>query len=136
MKKTGLILGLTEFILAVSLAVGAAYIFDGCEAVDGKFMACHWAQNAVVLIGAVLAAAVLIGLVIPNDGFKAGLALAVFLFSIAAALIPQNVINLCMMDTMRCHTAFRPAVIAVSAILAVVSGAHTVIGIIYSRRKR
>ena len=104
------------------------------EITEEVYMACHWAQNAVVLIGSVLVLALLIRVFIPSRDIKTGITLTSFLLSIAAALIPGVFINLCMMDTMRCHSAFKPGVIAVSAVLAVLTGIDSAVGIVKGRK--
>ena len=134
MKKINLFLGIAELLVAAALTLGSLFVFNACPGEDGKYMACHWAQNAVVLIGSVLVLALLIRVFIPSRDIKTGITLTSFLLSIAAALIPGVFINLCMMDTMRCHSAFKPSVIAVSAVLAVLTGIDSAVGIFKGRK--
>ena len=129
MKLKGNILGITEAAGAALLITGALTFFRACDASEGKYMACHWAQNAVVLSGAILLLLSLLRIFIPNRAVKSGVSLGVTVLSAATAFIPAAVINLCMMDTMRCHTVFRPAVIAVSAVIAVIALTDTVLGL-------
>ncbi len=84
-------------------------------------MACHWAQNAITLIGIVLVLQSFIKLVINQKGIKTGLAIGTAALAIVVIFIPGTAINLCMMKPMRCHTVFRPAVTVVSSLLAIVS---------------
>lgn len=135
MKIKGNILGIAEGIAALVLLVGSLTFFSACKGSEGKFMTCHWAQNTVSLIAAVLVLQSVLRIFIPDKGVKAGLALSVFLLSIAVIFVPGTLINLCMMDTMECHTVFKPAVIATGAALAVISGADTISGIIRSGKK-
>ena len=58
MKRT--IIGIAEGIAALVLTIGAFTFFKACGEHDGKFMACHWAQNAVTLAGIVLTALALV----------------------------------------------------------------------------
>ena len=134
MKKINLFLGIAELLVAAALTLGSLFVFNACPGEDGKYMACHWAQNAVVLIGSVLVLALLIRVFIPSRDIKTGITLTSFLLSIAVALIPGVFINLCMMDTMRCHSAFKPGVIAVSAVLAVLTGIDSAVGIVKGRK--
>ncbi|MBQ7070775.1 MAG: DUF4418 family protein [Ruminococcus sp.] len=134
MKKINLFLGIAELLVAAALTLGSLFVFNACPGEDGKYMACHWAQNAVVLIGSVLVLALLIRVFIPSRDIKTGITLTSFLLSIAAALIPGVFINLCMMDTMRCHSSFKPGVIAVSAVLAVLTGIDSAVGIVKGRK--
>ena len=128
MKKN--ILGIAELILAALLTVGSFTFFKACGEHEGKFMACHWAQNAVTLIGIVITLLALLRIILKNSGIKAGLAIGVFASAAAVIFIPDNVISLCMMDTMCCHTTFKPAVIVIASVLAAAAGVDSVLGII------
>lgn len=128
MKKN--ILGIAELVLAALLTVGSFTFFKACGEHEGKFMACHWAQNAVTLIGIVITLLALLRIILKNSGIKAGLAIGVFASAAAVIFIPNNVISLCMMDTMSCHTTFKPAVIVIASVLAAAAGVDSVLGII------
>ena len=128
MKKN--ILGIAELILAALLTVGSFTFFKACGEHEGKYMACHWAQNAVTLIGIVITLLALLRIILKNSGIKAGLAIGVFASAAAVIFIPDNVISLCMMDTMSCHTTFKPAVIVIASVLAAAAGVDSVLGII------
>jgi hypothetical protein len=121
--------GAAELILSALLTACSFTLVRACDSAEGHYMACHWAQNTVTLAGAVLTAAAVIRLFIKNRGAKAGITLVSALLSGAAAFIPNAVINLCLMETMRCHTVFRPAVTVAAAVLAVIFTADAVIGI-------
>lgn len=129
MKIKENILGIAELLTAAVLTAGSVTFFKACGAHEGKFMACHWAQNTVTLIGAVLILSALLRIVLPNKGAKAGLALSIVILSVSTAFIPNKVINLCMMDTMRCHTVFKPSVIIIAALLAAVALADTLLSL-------
>ncbi len=125
-----LILGIAEAIAALVLTIGAFTFFKACGEHDGKFMACHWAQNAVVLVGIVLTFLALVRIFIPEEKIKTGLAIGVFALSVSVIFIPGTAINLCMMDDMACHTTFKPAVIVVAAVTAVIALADVIAGYI------
>ena len=129
-----LIIGIAEGIAALVLTIGAFTFFKACGEHDGKFMACHWAQNAVVLAGIVLTALALIRIVVPNDNIKTGISIGIFALSAAVIFIPGTTINLCMMDDMACHTTFKPAVIVVSAVLAVIALADVIAGFVKAKK--
>ena len=129
MKKN--IPGIVEFIASVLLTVGAFTFFKACSSEhEGKFMTCQWAQNAVTLIGIVITLLTLLRIILKNSGIKAGLAIGVFLTSLSFMFIPDHTIKLCMMDTMSCHTIFKPAVIVIASVLAAVAGFDSILGII------
>ena len=132
MKIKGNILGIAEALAAAVLLIGALTFFSACEESEGRFMNCHWAQNAVALSGAVLVFLSLLRVFIPKRDVKAGIAISIFAVAVSVIFIPSTLINLCMMDTMRCHTVFKPAVIAVSSVIVVISGVDAAAGLIRS----
>ncbi|MBR1724133.1 MAG: DUF4418 family protein [Ruminococcus sp.] len=132
MKVKENILGFAEGIVAIVLTVGALTFFKACGEHDGMYMACHWAQNAAALSGLVLILQSLLRIFIPNKAVKTGLSLGIFLLAAAVIFIPGTAISLCMMDTMRCHTIFKPAVIVTASVLTVIAGVDSVLGLIRS----
>ncbi len=135
MKIKENISGIAELTAAAVLTVGPLTFFKACGAHDGKYMACHWAQNAVVLLGAVLILIALLRIILPDIGIKTGLSISAALVSASVILIPGRVIALCMMDTMRCHSIFRPAVTVTAAVLLAISVIDIVIGLKKTRRR-
>ena len=131
MKIKGIILSLAELIVAAVLAVGSQSFFSACKSEGGMHMACHWAQNAVTLLAAVIALQALIKIFIPNKDIKTGLALSVFTLAVSAILVPGTVISLCMMDTMRCHAVMTPGV----TVLSILVIAAAVVDMILQRKK-
>ena len=104
-------------LLALNLLffVGMQTVFLPCEVrPDGSWMTCHWAGQAVTGIAAALAAIALMHLVIPRAQVKVGLALAMIPLSVLALVLPDHLIDLCMMETMHCHTVMEPAVTVIS----------------------
>ena len=110
--------GITDILLVVLnlvFFVGIQNVFTPCEPrPDGSWMTCHWAGEALTGAAAVLVVIALVHLVIPRVHVKLGLALAVLPLSVYALLLPGHLIDLCMMETMRCHTVMQPAVTAIS----------------------
>lgn len=107
------------FLLVISLVlcVGSFTFFSACE-VGENVMACHWAQHAVTAFGVLLSVMALAALLIPDRKVKAGVELAATLTAVLTALVPGVVINLCMMDTMRCVSVFRPFTILFASLTA------------------
>lgn len=116
-------IGATDILLcviSVFFVAGIFVIFNPCgPKSDGSWMLCHWAGNAVKGTSFVLLAISLAHILLGNSFVKIGLDIAAIPLSIFAALIPANVIPLCMMKEMRCHTVMHPAVIVVSILLIV-----------------
>ena len=121
-RLTGIILT----ILSVLLTVGVKSFFSACAPKeDGSWMNCHWAEQAVFVMGCALTAMAVFVLISGKSEAGAGAALSMTALSAAAALTPGLAINLCMMTTMHCHTVMRPAVIVICALIAVTGAAHT-----------
>ena len=110
--------GTTDILLVVLnliFFVGIQTVFAPCEArPDGSWMTCHWAGQALIGIAAALLAIAVMHLVIPRTQVKIGLSLAVIPVSVLAFAVPDHLIDLCMMETMHCHTVMQPAVTALS----------------------
>ena len=131
-----LIIGIAEGIAALVLTIGALTFFKACGEHDGKFMVCHWAQNAVVLAGIVLTALALVRIVFPDDKIKTGISIGIFALSVSVIFLPGTTINLCMMDDMACQSTFKPAVIIIAAVLAVIALADIITGFIKARNTK
>ena len=134
MKKSERFFGIAEAAVSVLLTVGSLTFFSACGLHERKYMACHWAQNAVALIGIVLTIQSLARIFLKDRGRRTGLALSIFTLAVSAVFVPGTVINLCMMETMRCHTVFRPAVFVIGIVLALISGADAVISFVKSEK--
>ena len=114
--------GVLLLILSIALCVGAKLVFHACGQTDeGKWMACHWAEQAAAALGGSMTVTAIILLCMKKSSAKFGIALAIIPQAIAAALIPNTLIRLCMMEDMRCHTVMKPAVIIISAAAAVLA---------------
>ena len=113
--------GITDILLLVLnlvFFVGIQTVFAPCEArPDGSWMTCHWAGQALMGIAAALLAIAVMHLVIPRAQVKLGLALAMIPISVLALVLPDHLIDLCMMETMRCHTVMQPAARAISVVM-------------------
>lgn len=129
-------IGVTDVIL---LVLGALFVlgintfFAPCGPKDdGGWMTCHWAGHAEAGIAVVISVIALIHLLVPNPATKRGLDLAVLPLTVLAAILPVNLISLCGMKTMRCHTVMHPAVIVVSIVIILV----TICDILIQRKKK
>ncbi len=117
------IIPVLALLLSVLLTFGSVFLFHACEPMeDGSWMMCHYAQLVVTVFGAVIMAICILRIIIPASLNAArGLSLACIPVSAACIMIPQNIIPLCMMDTMRCHSVMRPAVIVIGIMIIVLS---------------
>ena len=92
-------------------------------------MHCHTAQIDTAIAAAILLVVFLAAAMIKNKMIFIILHVVGIVISIAAMLIPGTLVSMCMMDTMRCHTIFKPAVIVTACLLAAVSGIDSAVGI-------
>ncbi len=119
--------GFTDWgLVAVSaiFLVGIRSLFAPCKPkADGSWMVCHWAGQAVTGVAAVLVIMSILHLLFSNPASKLGLAAGMIPVALLAAVLPGPMIHLCMMDTMRCHSVTRPAVLIVSLFLTVIAAA-------------
>ena len=119
--------GITDVLLLVLnliFFVGIQTVFAPCEArPDGSWMTCHWAGQALIGIAAALLAIAVMHLVIPRTQVKIGLSLAVIPVSVLAFAVPDHLIDLCMMETMHCHTVMEPAVTVLSLLNVLLAAA-------------
>jgi hypothetical protein len=119
MKKISVILDAVLCILSALLCFGTKYLFHACgPKEDGGWMACHWAEQAVFGIGLVLLVLSLVMTFAFKDGkTKSGIALSLEAIAALALVMPNHLISLCMMNTMRCHAVMKPAVIIISILI-------------------
>ena len=119
--------GITDVLLLVLnliFFVGIQTVFAPCEArPDSSWMTCHWAGQALIGIAAALLAIAGMHLVIPRAQVKIGLSLAVIPVSVLAFAVPDHLIDLCMMETMHCHTVMEPAVTVLSLLNVLLAAA-------------
>lgn len=115
-KKIGL--GDIAFVVfSLVFLVGITTFFAPCgPKEDGSWMNCHWAGNALIGLSAVLVVLSLVHIFVPAQ-VKIGIDSAAFLIAVLAIVLPGNLIKLCGMHTMKCHTLTRPATIIVSAFI-------------------
>lgn len=119
MKLKSLIPEIILLILSLLICIGSFTFFSACPVNGDTVMACNWAQNAVTALGALLSAISLAAVVIPDRKLKAGLELSATLTAILMAVVPGIVINVCMMNSMRCVSTFRPFTILFASLAAV-----------------
>ena len=108
------------FVLAFALLLGfgIVFFFGACgPKEDGSWMACHWAERAVLVLGILCSLLALLKLFCANDGVKLGLSVAIFCISLAAFFVPGRIFSLCKNIQMRCHLLMKPSVLVVTVLL-------------------
>ncbi len=132
MKKTGLILDIILFMLSTALCFGTKFVFHACAPKeDGGWMVCHWAEQAVFGLGLVLFFLSSVMFAFKDGKTKSGMILAMEAIAALAAILPNHLINLCMMTDMRCHSVMKPAVLILGILIMIVG----VIAIIIHRKE-
>ena len=84
-------------------------------------MTCHWAWIAVLSIAVVLSVQSILRLFFKSGEAKRGISAAMLPLAVLAAIVPKTLINLCMMNTMHCHTMMRPFAIVMGIVIAVLA---------------
>ena len=106
-------------LLSVVIAVGSVSFLGPCVQVDGSFGSCHWAGQAMLGIGLLLAVLNLAALLVKDGRLRAGLLFAAAAAAVLGLFVPGTLIRLCGMATMRCRAVMRPAMMLLCALTAV-----------------
>ena len=135
MEKKKINIGVTDIILlvlSIVFLIGIRTFFAPCGPKDdGSWMTCHWAGQAITGIASVLLVISVIHMFVKDAKVKQGLAIAMIPMALFSAILPGNMIGLCMMNTMRCHSVMHPATIVMSVLMI----AAAVLDLIMQRKK-
>ena len=108
-------------VLSAVTAVGSVSFLGPCVHEDGSFGACHWAGQAMLGIGLLLAVLSLTALLVKDGRVRAGILFAAAAAAVLGIFVPGTLINLCGMATMRCRAVMRPAMTLLCVMTAVSS---------------
>ena len=106
-------------VLSCVIAVGSVSFLGPCVHEDGSFGSCHWAGQAMLGIGLLLAVLSLAALLVKDGRLRAGLLFAAAAAAVLGLFVPGTLIRLCGMATMRCRAVMRPAMMLLCALTAV-----------------
>ena len=106
-------------LLSAVTAAGSVSFLGPCVHEDGSFGSCHWAGEAMLGIGLLLAALSLTALLVKDGRLRAGILFAAAAAAVLGIFVPGTLINLCGMATMRCRAVMRPAMTLLCALTAV-----------------
>ena len=127
-SKKALVFDIILLVLSAVLTIGVKTVFSACEKKpDGMWMSCHWAEQAVFALGIALSAMAVVNIVLNKTDLKRGIALAMVPTALITVFVPNVFIDLCMMKDMHCHEVMRPAVIIISAVIAVAACIYAII---------
>ena len=107
--------------LSAVTAAGSVSFLGPCVHEDGSFGACHWAGQAMLGIGLLLAVLSLTALLVKDGRVRAGILFAAAAAAVLGIFVPGTLINLCGMATMRCRAVMRPAMTLLCVLTAVSS---------------
>ncbi len=109
-------------LLSALLVLGVLTVFGACGMKDdGAWMKCHGAQTAVAKLGGAMTALFLLAAVLSNKALKTGAFGLGIIGSVVVFLIPETILPMCMMRSMRCYTVMQPFV-RIMAVLIAASG--------------
>lgn len=119
-SKAGMILNMILLLVSILLMIGVKWIFGACGMHDdGAYGSCHWAEQAVFGMGIVLTVQSLVLLISKNKAVQRAGGIGICAAGIVTALIPNGLIPLCVMPSMRCLSAMRPCVLVCAVVIAV-----------------
>ncbi len=125
LTKNRLLTGGAFTILGLLTAIGPQTIFAVCDAMDGKYMKCHWTAQAEIGNGVIIA---ILGffLFLSSHTIRVGLQIALLALSVQTILLPNVLIGVCGGNHMSCHSLTLPA-LNVIGIVSIVIGAVNLI---------
>jgi hypothetical protein len=101
--------GILFTLLGLLEAVGPLTFFPVCEAMDGKYMKCHWTALAELGIGVIIATLGVLLIVLASRQIRIGISIAIGLNAILVILVASTLIGVCAGIHMRCHALTLPA---------------------------
>ena len=120
-------------IISLIYIIGIRSFFAPCGPKDdGTYMSCHWAGQAVFAFSILLGILAILHLILKGAQIKTGISVSMICTAAMTAVIPNHLISMCMMNTMRCHAVMTPGIYVLSALTIAVS----VIDILIRSRKK
>ena len=117
LKNKVTIVNFIETLVCIFLVIGINFWFHACmKKDDGTYMNCHNAEVIIKGLSIVLLLMAVAKIFLPNLT-KLGLAISSTLTSLFMTLVPNTLISLCMMDSMRCHKFMKPYTIVFGIVL-------------------
>lgn len=120
------VVGIVCTVLSALVLYGLVTFAHPCVHDDGSVSVCVWAQRSMVAEAIVALVLSLVRIFERDEGERRGLDLGIALVAALIALSPGNIIELCMMETMRCHTLMAPFARILGVLVAVLAGTDLV----------
>ena len=109
-------------LLSMFFLIGVNCWFSACgPKSDGSYMTCHYAEQTVVALSAVLFAVSVVHVVLPDLKVKIGMDLVIVPLCAVTAAVPGTLVKLCAYDAMICNSKMKPAVLAFSLVILALS---------------
>ncbi len=135
-NKKGLIFDIILIVFSALFVFGSGFLFTSCgPKEDGSYMVCHWAWIAVVSIAAVLLIQSLLRLFFTSSDAKKAMSAVMLPLSLLAAVLPDNLIKLCMMNNMHCHTVMRPFAMVMGIVIALTAACDIIAESVFNKNK-
>ena len=119
LTKNRLLTGGAYTILGILTTIGPQTIFAVCDAMDGKYMRCHWTAQAELGNGAIIAILGIL-LFLSSHKIRVGLQIALLALSVQTILLPNVLIGVCGGNHMSCHSLTLPALNVIAAISIII----------------
>lgn len=100
---------------------------------DGSVSGCFWAARAVLGVGVVLLVLSVVRIFELDEGERRGLDLGAANLGVLVACLPGLLIDLCMTQSMRCHTIMRPFCVVTGVAIALVAGIDLIVRLLRIR---
>ena len=106
-------------LMSLLLVFGVLTVFSACGMKDdGTWMKCHGAQTAVAKLGGAMTVLFFLAAVLRNRALKTVLYELGIIGSVAVFLLPETILPMCMMRTMRCYMVMQPFVRIMAVLIA------------------
>lgn len=123
-NKSVRILDAALFALTLVFFIGTCSFLKPCAAHEDGWMTCHWAGQALTGVACLLAVLGCVKLAAGQPAVKRGIAAAMIPTALLAVAVPGGLIDLCMMDMMRCRSVTRPGAIVFGVLIAALALAN------------
>ena len=117
--------GIAEALISIVLLIGVLTVFKACDA-----------HRTVIVSAGVLTLLSLVRIVLPSEGVKKGISIAILPEAVFTLFIPNGIISLCMMSSMNCQALFKPFVTATTVLLAIAALADIIVLSVLSGKKK
>ena len=136
-NKKNLILPILILAVSVFLTTGVKVIFPACGMHDdGTYGSCHWAEQAVMAAGIIVAFQALMLVAGKAAAVQKALSFTVLVSAVVTAFLPGAWIRLCMMPSMACRASMAPWTWGCCACIAVLSLINLIINLRKKREER